>query len=85
MEWILYWVSEGYIRGPILFNIFPNDLFLVVQYFHFASYAGDNTIYAAGERIDDLILSLQESTKNLSKWFCRSPNEEQQWGVPRNC
>ena len=35
----------------------------------FASYADDNTIYVAGDSIDEVIFSLQESSKKLSKWF----------------
>ena len=50
--------------GPILFNIFLGDLFLVVQNVGFASYADDNTVY---ENIDGVIFSLQESSKNFLK------------------
>ena len=68
-EEILFGVPQGSILGPILFNIFLSDLFLVVQNVDFASYAGDNTIYNSSENIDDVILSLQESSKQLFKWF----------------
>ena len=44
-------------------------MFLVVQNVDFASYADDNTIYNPIENIDDVILSLQESSKQLFKWF----------------
>ena len=66
---ILFGVSQGSILGPILFNIFLSDLFLVVQNVDFASYADDNAIYNSSENIDDAILSLQESSKQLFKWF----------------
>ena len=64
-EEILFGVPQGSILGLILFNIFPRDLCLVVQDMDFVFYADDNTIYAADESIDDLILSLQESFKNF--------------------
>ena len=35
----------------------------------FASYADDNTIYYAGDNIDDVTLSLKESSTKLFKWF----------------
>ena len=71
-EEILFGVPQGSILGPILFNIFLSDLFLVVQNVDFASYADDNTIYDAGDNIDEVIFSLQESSKKLFKWFANN-------------
>ena len=68
-EEILFGVPQGSILGPILFNIFLINLFLIVQNVDFASYVDDNTIYNSSENIDDVILSLQESSKQLFKWF----------------
>ena len=68
-EEILFGVPQRSILGPILFNIFLSDLFLVVQNVEFASYAEDNTIYDAGGNIDEVIFSLQESSKKLFKRF----------------
>ena len=69
-EEILFGVPQGSILGPILFNIFLSDLFLIVQNTDFASYADDSTIYNAADNIEEVILSLQESSKKLLKWFC---------------
>ena len=46
-----------------------SDLFLVVQNVNFTSYADDNTIYDAGDNINEVIFFLQESSKKLFKWF----------------
>ena len=61
--------------GLILLCIFLSDLFLTIDETKFANYAKDNTLYHAGNTIEDVILSLQESSKNLFKWF--SDNEMQ--------
>ena len=50
-------------------TFFLRNLFLVVQNADFASYADDNTIFDAGDNIDEVIFSLQESSKKLFKWF----------------
>ena len=44
-------------------------MFFVVQNVDFASYANDNRIYDASDKIDKVIFSLQESSKKLFKWL----------------
>ena len=43
-----------------------------MQNVDFASYADDNTIYDAGDNIDEVIFSLQESSKKLFKRFANN-------------
>ena len=42
-------VPRRYILGPLLFNIFICDMFLMLDHTYFASYADDNTHYAVNE------------------------------------
>ena len=62
-------MPQGSIRGPILFNIFINDLFLVIKDVDFLSYADDNTIYQSGRTVGDVINGLQVSAEKLFQWF----------------
>ena len=55
--------------GPILFNIFLSDLFLIVKYVNFSCYTDDNTIYQSGRNVDDVINDLQLSAEKLFRWF----------------
>ena len=68
-EKILIGIAQKFKSDPILFKIFTSDLLLVVEDIDFASYADYNTIYCTGNKIDDVILPLQESSTKLFKYL----------------
>ena len=55
--------------GPLLFNIFLADLLFILNNTEIANYADDTTPYAVSDNIDDLISSLERSSKDLLKWL----------------
>ena len=61
-------VPQGSILGPILFNIFINDLVHFIKS-DLVNFADDNTISEAAKSIPDLIKSLEEESNNAIEWL----------------
>ena len=68
-EDILFGVQQRSILVPLLFNIFPCDLFSLLNETDFASYADDNTPYRTAKSIDKVIQSLEHESMMLFRWF----------------
>ena len=66
---INYGVPQGSILGPLLFNIFINDIFLFVKDTKITNYADDNTPYAVENSIEKLLETLQKDVNILLNWF----------------
>ena len=68
-EEIMFGVPQGSILGPLLFNIFLRDLFLIMKNIDIASYVDDNTPYTTGNSMEEVIQKLEYAAKTLFQWF----------------
>ena len=57
------------ILGPLLFNIYINDIFFFIEKTKIAIYADDNTPYCTEETLDILRTTLEKETSTVLKWF----------------
>ena len=66
---LLSGMLQGSILGPILFNIFINNLFLWLSTTDLHNFADDNTISAFSKDLQELIKILEEVSECAIKWF----------------
>ena len=65
-------VPQGSILGPLLFNVFVNDLFLFIEKCSLYNYADDNSLKTANISIENVLADLQHDCRNATEWFERN-------------
>ena len=63
------WRTTGIYIGPVLFNIFMCDLFLICNDIDFVNYADDNTPFVSGNTPKEVKESLNMHSLNFFNGF----------------
>ena len=69
MQVLISGLPQGSILGPILFNIFFNDLLEVLKNSDIYNFADDNTISVASKKRDTLLERLKNESESAVNWF----------------
>ena len=66
---VIIGVPQGSILGPLLFNIFLNDLLISYESTLICNFADDNTLYSFGENLNVVKSKLQVGIDHILIWF----------------
>ena len=74
-EWIdiLIGILQGSTLGPLLFNIFINDLIMFTEKSDICNFADDNTLYKSSPSLSVVLNCLEHDITIVLNWFKINP------------
>ena len=66
---LIHCVPHGSVLGPLLFNIYLNDLFLLLNDIEISNYADDTTLYACDDNLERVLQKLEVNSELAIFWF----------------
>ena len=60
---------QGFVPGPLLFNIYINNLFCTTELTDACNFADDTTFHACGSSLEDLVYRLEHNANLAMEWF----------------
>ena len=64
------WCSQGSVLGPILFNIYVNDILYASEVFKFVLFADDTNIFFSSKNYEYVENTLNTELTKVREWLC---------------